>query len=745
MLREDELVESSFCRLRPGNRIELFEDYGYEELYGRLQMKSMLWGQYVSFDNIDTPYFLRVYTRTDGNTTILMTPVDQDGQVESSVILPNEATDATVTARGAEYFVGTDIGNYVVSAPEGTIEIREMGLDAPIQDSVGVEEYRPVIGGDFWMTTTIGGGMPEYTWYRNLFERLYLELDDETRLFNEMIRRFKNSLYLAPEFQALATWYPIRKVRLSAPGAAFRCGYWSTIVDEELGLESEPSNVADALLIEPNALVMEVLADVGFALEWLNTISSVQGRGDQIYIDKVVRPGLAEWIAANGTELWVQIEVPPSMVDTRISRVDVNVGNTGKSRKLYRGVLASLPKFEWEWSEDGTYSMSGFDTENAVNIVEAIEDGRRVLQGGLLKVLDAGETNYRDDRRATGTVDPTPAYPTVSFYAQGSLGVFQYLQKPPNFVVSANFGENLLLVPADNRQVIRVTPSGDPENAPPIYTLPIVSEDQDRIVAIQTLRDVAVVLTRSACLRLNYIPFESGVAQDRTLTQISDFHGAVGQKAVTTVETTEGQYVVWISRTGLMGTNGFGFRDFCPDFTLEAAGLDPSEAEGWSLVNNYREYRLELWTGSKRWDFYYHPTLLKDVRGDGLGLSFKLMGPSPYWSIDESVTAADMGDWAGEPIMLLSVTDSVGSKVMLGREIVDDRTPSIKTGQTWGSNPETMLTCHGLGLQHERRAYDVLIAVVNAGQVDTGADNFSAGALKQVASKGFSYRVPSNG
>ena len=748
LLNDGELRSAEFCRLQPGDNGQVWPDWDYEPIAGSWKADKVLVQRIITFDDLDDPHILMVSTRAGVLTVFRI--LTFDGELAGAKVVVDQASEATVISRGAEYFIGSDVGNFVL---DSTLEFREMGLDQS-DLVVSVKRNSTLQLVDDFRNSDFMLGPLTFTTFKPLIQDIYSKYGEgleATRLANEMIRRFRGALFTNRGESFFQTYMPIREVRLTAPGSASIGGYWLTEYYSGKGVESAPTELSDSWFADPDSLVLEFDVDVRFLLENWNLVrNQLDGTVNELTDEDYT--AYREWVNARDATVLVNLEVPDLMKDA-IGTVDVEWAGSPSSAdvdklRLYRGVFRQLPNFElwWDPESDTEEARVNGDVSSATDgFLESVADGRIVLTGGLLNELDATDTSYQDNTRSSGVANPTPSYPTVNYYDQGSLGVYQYLQKPPPFSVGANMGGSLLVVPKDNEQIIRMTPVKDPENAPPIYIIPVVSQNQDKIVSIKALRDFAVVFTTTATLRLNYLPFETSLAQDRVLSQISDFHGALSQRLITTVETQSGQMIVWLSHTGLMGTDGFGFRDMCPDFSIATSGLDLADYADWSLTNNVKDYRIELWVGGTRWDFYYHPTQMKDVRGDGLGLSMKLMGPSQFWT-DRNVVSASSSVVDDLPITLIATLKDGSVVPHKSSESMIQKQSRTVTGSVWGSNPVTALRTDGVGLQYKTGTYySALNTTALCYDIDGKVLTGWAEDLDLNRVKGFSYGVPSNG
>ena len=321
----------------------------------------------------------------------------------------------------------------------------------------------------------------------------------------------------------------------------------------------------------------------------------------------------------------------------------------------------------------GSYSNGAAAHQAAL----AMLNGKAPLIGGLIAEVAVGSGDY--DYEVDDKYDPAVSYPLVSTDNVGT-SIFEYLVKTRNFTVGALFNDALVVNdPATSKQILRYSPSGYPEYQPDPYFLYFATKRSDEIVGLRVVNDRLVVLLKDSVFRVNYLPTGGGdlaAVQGRVQEPITERSGALGRWAHTTVETESGSLVVWASKRGLEWTDGLGAQDACPDF----AGITNANAV---LVNNEKLYRLELYDGTQRWDFYYHPTLVKNGR-------MRLMGPTTV-----SATVDKGADSNADYVWLGSAAE-----VLVGNQAPSSVTGTLLTGHIKTENPFGDIACQDVGLTH---------------------------------------------
>lgn len=318
--------------------------------------------------------------------------------------------------------------------------------------------------------------------------------------------------------------------------------------------------------------------------------------------------------------------------------------------------------------------------------------------------IDGGAGSYDDTLEYI--LNPAVPYPIIATDAIYGGSLFQFLVQPREFTLGCVFNDCLVVNdPNTSKQVIRYSPPGYPEYQPDPYFMYFATERSDEVVGLRVVNDRLVVLTTGAVHRVNYLPLAGDLVgqQGRVQEIITSVAGCVGRHAHAKVQTEGGELVVWLSGRGLEWSNGVGWSDACPDFVGSlVTGNSPV------LVNNEALYRLELYDGTTRWDFYYHPDHLK-------GGKLKMMGPSTVpVSVSKGACADSDYVWIGgaSAVYTVNVGTSAEDSVLL-------------TGHIRGGDPFADLVCDGLALTHSGTSGTTFTARVygkldGQAEVDTG-------------------------
>lgn len=709
-------------------------------------------------------------------------------------------TDSSLINRGAEYFLGvsgvyadlaaTDPNRkqgqqlifYVDSG--GQLARRDVGF-APTTLSVKAEQNLPQLTDTFLQLPNNAN-----TGSSNLTNTL----EPEWKTLVERDLYGSNAAYLA-EFETAAQrreledlffsvthggrnskisfFVPIASVKLAVPGNGYVFAYWATEVDDEFAVESAPSEITSVVNADPANAAWEVVLDwftflqgyaedandlTGTAREyvWIKDDDGAEsGVNLGNHLDLAVLKNLVDSGAFPEKQT---ITLPLSDAQREAIQNVVTVDGLFANERadlvrLYRQNLGFFTDYIVEYSvlNEGSPSPPEPQGEGMRN-AEDLREGRIARQGGLLTEFDRDELpiDYEDFLRDSGVTDPSFKYPTVPYVTRGGLGIFEYLRRPDNWAVGANMGQALLRVPwdpdLDSNQIV-VSPTENPEQQPLIFSIPVVTEQQDTVKAVEPLRDHAIVITQGACFRLNYIPFEGSNQADRVLAQISGNHGTRSQRRSLSLATPRGQIVVFVSETSLMGTNGRGLFDTCPDFSIAEAKRQGYTFSHVELVDNPNEHRIEMWADGVRWDFLYHESQLKDIRGDGYGLVFKLMGPTRWYSASAEVRGVCRAHRPNGDVVLYHIVkdDEGGHRLANSSDnLISSQKCAVTTGKELGSSPKSRVRTKMLGVQHNDDAKNMSYTL-EAAALGEGGGTSETRPLVPSPSPGFSEAVLKDG
>jgi len=235
--------------------------------------------------------------------------------------------------------------------------------------------------------------------------------------------------------------------------------------------------------------------------------------------------------------------------------------------------------------------------------------------------------------------------------------------------------------------VIRYSAPGDLANQPIPYFMNFASEKEDYITGLLAVNDRLVVFCDNAVHTVRYLPFNGLLAsqQGRVKDIITTSVGCPSTRGYTKVETSSGEFAVWVSDRGIEWSNGSGWSDACPDF--EMVGYLKPFIDSAVLINNPAQYRLELYIGTYHYSFYYHPSHLKNEH-------LKMLGPTVLNNIVTGACNYRDTSWRFD-----------GNKLQVGRlDTVTSENPPIdavvNTGHITGNNPFEDIVVTDLGATH---------------------------------------------
>ena len=315
-------------------------------------------------------------------------------------------------------------------------------------------------------------------------------------------------------------------------------------------------------------------------------------------------------------------------------------------------------------------------------------------RGGLLGEFEWGKAfttidKFTDgvDNSDQGQYDPVIPWPLVYINSGSVSAIYPKLITPRAFDTGTVWNDSLVVNdPATSKQILRFSPPGQPEYQPDPYFLYFATDSSDEIVGFKKANGRLIVLLTGSVWRVNYLPFEGFVANvvGKVQENIIDGEGCVNRNCYQVIQGEQGDLVVWLSPLGLRATTGRGWTDICPDWSTDGAGL--TNLSNAVLNNNRPLYRLELYVGKQRWDFYYHPSLLKNGK-------FRMMGPT---TMTFEMVASAGGELSGTAASWLAA-DSV---ILRQNLITSTNNVEFETGKMRAENPMRFIDVKSVALTH---------------------------------------------
>jgi hypothetical protein len=245
-------------------------------------------------------------------------------------------------------------------------------------------------------------------------------------------------------------------------------------------------------------------------------------------------------------------------------------------------------------------------------------------------------TTITDTR--TGTDPGIPGgslYETLAVSIAGVTTQTARAGPPPIATTGDIFEDSLCLNDANDKTLVWFSWPDEPHKFPATNFIRFETKDADEVTLIRQVGQGLIVCLRDAIWRIAYLPRPEDAQFDRgrVKIQVEGAHGCVSGQAAAAFSFGQGQRLAYVSRYGLLVTDGFVWDVLSGDLEWEKA-FNVSAIDRCVLTNNPRKYRLELRApsaGSQVNDvlyfFHYHPSHAKT---SGAGLRAKVTGPLPF-------------------------------------------------------------------------------------------------------------------
>lgn len=212
-----------------------------------------------------------------------------------------------------------------------------------------------------------------------------------------------------------------------------------------------------------------------------------------------------------------------------------------------------------------------------------------------------------------GVTTGTFPFPFITVDVEGITASVPSNSPPPKFISADVFQDSLVGTDGNN---LYYSLAGQPEYFPTLYFLPVPSIYPTKLV--KRVGDRLLIGTTNSIFRCNYLPTELDASFNRgiVLHEISPEFGPVNQHAACTFTGVNGPELAFVSRQGLMATNGYSIRTLSQDldwsFLVNEANLSLVR-----LINNPERWELVLYypngaNSDKKLHFNYHPGHLKN-------------------------------------------------------------------------------------------------------------------------------------
>jgi len=244
----------------------------------------------------------------------------------------------------------------------------------------------------------------------------------------------------------------------------------------------------------------------------------------------------------------------------------------------------------------------------------------------------------------------------------------------------------------------------------------------DEVTNIKTLGGVLIVLLRDSVWRIHYLPRpeDATFSRETVKEELEGAHGCVGPYAACTYGYGDGNKLAYVSRYGLMVTNGNQWDILSADLDWDNT-FNVSQLSKAVLVNNPAKFRLEMLAPSSNstvndvcYFFHYHPS---HIKADGPSFRSKVTGP-----IHRPATCATIMFSEGRKFALqghsngsVYLGDS-GNTEPVGSLSMTIRTGDLALGGTGGLGKVVRMWCHHQA--HPNQDATLLHVSRNEGQDD---------------------------
>lgn len=253
--------------------------------------------------------------------------------------------------------------------------------------------------------------------------------------------------------------------------------------------------------------------------------------------------------------------------------------------------------------------------------------------GAEIAEVAIGVASIEDTR--TGT---DPGLPSGSTYQSLSVivdtVVTNYPKNGPPPIANTGdiFEDSLVLNDMSDASIIRYSERDSPHAFPTPYFFRFETKEADEVKCIRTVGRSILVLMRDSIWRIDTLPRaeDSAFQGERVKEQIQGAQGCVGSQAACLFSWGDGVRLAYVSRYGLMVTDGFSWSVLTDDLDWENT-VEVSQLGQAVLENDPRHYILAFYytpkngtANTKAIYLHYHPS---HAKGDEGGFRAKITGP----------------------------------------------------------------------------------------------------------------------
>lgn len=240
--------------------------------------------------------------------------------------------------------------------------------------------------------------------------------------------------------------------------------------------------------------------------------------------------------------------------------------------------------------------------------------------GAEIAEVSAATTSIEDTR--TGT---DPGLPTGSTYETVTIevaGVTQNYPKngPPTIASTGDvFEDSIVINDASDPSHIVYSMQDDPHAFPAINLIKFETKEADEVKCIRRLGDTLLILLRDSVWRISTLPRpdDSSFETERIKAQVHGAQGCVGPMAADAYTVPDGPRLAYVSRYGILSTNGFSWETLSDDLDWEST-VNVSALDKSVLLYDPRHYILLFYypnvgsvVNNRALYFHVHPSQLK--------------------------------------------------------------------------------------------------------------------------------------
>lgn len=265
--------------------------------------------------------------------------------------------------------------------------------------------------------------------------------------------------------------------------------------------------------------------------------------------------------------------------------------------------------------------------------------------GAEISEVVIATTTIEDTRTGTDPSIPTgDAYEVVSISLAGVTQNVSRNGPPPNATTGDVFQDSLVTNDTSDKSRIHYSFPDKPHAFPAVNFIRFETKEADEVTAIRVMGKFIMVLMRDTVWRVQTLPRpqDASFQIERVKVKVHGAHGCVGPKALAEFSFGQGPRLAYVSRYGVLVTDGYSWDDLADDMDWENT-VEVNKLSSSVLINNPRRYRLEFYFTPKGGSIntrcmllHYHPSHAKQATA-GSGFRSKLSGPNRVHALDSFV------------------------------------------------------------------------------------------------------------